>query len=187
MKNLIFTSIFVMFIVGCVMICLLNSIASVHAGFISQTNIFSGEVASNLTDGAPLVVSSTGKITTGLTSGEAVLASSTVTSATDVALSGVTLTPVAGTYFAMFSTYLTHSTGNATITMSLYVGGVQNANSVRVAMPFVGAISAVTQDMPLATSSIVTVNGSQTIAVEWHTSTSTGTEKNAVLDIIRLQ
>lgn len=110
----------------------------------------------------------------------------TTTSTTDVLLTGMTITPPAGTYFTIFSTWLTHSNGNATITTSLYIGGVQKADSIRVAIPFVGALSAITQDMPLSTNAIVTVNGSQAIALEWHTSTGTATAHNGTLNILKI-
>lgn len=110
----------------------------------------------------------------------------TTTSTTDVLLTGMTITPVAGTYLVIFSTWLTHSQGNQSITMSLYVGGVQNTGSIRLAIPFVGALSAITQDMPLSTNAIVTVNGSQAIAVDWHTTAGTATAHNGTLDIIKI-
>lgn len=156
--------------------------------FVSQANIFSGEVASNLTDGAPLVVSSTGKITTGINFNEITgTANITTTSATDVLLTGVTYTPVVGVWQCLFSTWLIHSNGNATITMSYYVGGSQSSNSVRVVIPFVGALSAITQDIPVTMHGIFTVNGSQAIAIEWHTSTGTATAHQLTYDCVRLQ
>lgn len=110
----------------------------------------------------------------------------TTTSTTDVSLTGMTITPPAGTYLVLFSTWLTHSNGNATITMSLYSGGVQKTDSIRVAIPFVGALSAITQDMPLSINGVVTVTGTQAIAIEWHTSTGTGTAHNGTLDILKI-
>lgn len=164
------------------------SASIVQAGFISQTNIFSGEVASNLTDGAPLSVSATGKITTGITNSEVAFSSNiTTTSASDVLLTGMSITPsLAGTYLVMFSTWLTQSTGNDIVTMSIYVNGVQNSGSIRSAIPFVGALSAVTQDMPLATQAIVTYT-TGTIQIDWHVNAGTGTAHNGTLDIMRLQ
>lgn len=156
--------------------------------FVSQVNIFLGEVASNLTTGAPLVVSTTGKIATGLTNTEiSSTANITTTSASAVVLTGYTTTPVAGTYLLWFSTWLTHSNGNATITMSVFVGGSQVTTSVRTIIPFVGALSAITQDIPVSINGQFTVNGSQAIAIEWLTSTGTATAHQATLDLLRIQ
>lgn len=110
----------------------------------------------------------------------------TVTSTTDILLTGMTITPPAGVYLVIFSTWLTHSNGNDTITMSIYVGGVQKTDSIRLAIPFVGALSAITQDMPLTTNGIVTVNGSQAITIEWHTNGGTGTAHNGTLNILKV-
>lgn len=110
----------------------------------------------------------------------------TTTSTTDVLMTGMTITPPAGTYLVIFSTWLTHSNGNAPITMSLYFGGVQKADSIRVAIPFVGALSAITQDMPLTINGITTVNGSQALTIEWHTSTGTATAHTGTFNILKV-
>jgi hypothetical protein len=172
----------------CIIIQGLQSALASPNVFVTHTNIFSGEVASGLTDGAPLVVSSTGKITTGINFNEITSTSNvTTTSASDVAFTGITYTPVAGTWQCIFSTWLTHSSGNATITMSYYIGGVQNAASVRTIIPFVGALSAITQDIPITMHGIFAVNGSQAIAIEWHTSTGTATAHQQTFDCLRIQ
>src|SRR5258708_38157036 len=100
---------------------------------VSQANIFSGEVASNLTDGAPLSVSSTGQLTTGITNVQTAFSSTiTTTSASDVVMTGMTTTPaLAGTYLVIFSTWFTHSNGNATVTFSIYANAVQSAGTIR--------------------------------------------------------
>jgi len=110
----------------------------------------------------------------------------TTTSTTDVLLTGMTITPPAGTYLVIFSTWLTHSQGNQSVTMSIYAGGSQVAASVRAAIPFVGALSAITQDMPLTTNGIVTVNGSQAIAIEWHTTAGTASAHTGTLDVLKI-
>lgn len=148
---------------------------------------FIGEAVLGGILGAPLVTDANGLLASGISATEVSFSSNlTVTSTTDVLMTGMTITPVAGTYMVWFSTWLTHSNGNATITMSLYVGGVQKADSIRVAIPFVGALSAITQDMPLATNALVTVNGSQAIAIDWRTSTGTATAHHGTLNILRV-
>ncbi len=110
----------------------------------------------------------------------------TTTSTSDVLLTGMTITPPAGTYLVLFSTWLTQSTGNDVVTMSIYAGGSQIAASVRSAIPFVGALSAVTQDMPLSTNGIITVNGSQAIAINWHVNGGTGSAHTGTLDVLKV-
>lgn len=162
-----------------------NSKAGQNA-IITMTNIFSGEVASNLTIGAPLSVSSTGKITTGITAIELPFSSNiTTTSTTDVVLTGMTTTPVAGTYLVVFSTWFTHSNGNDTVTYSIYAGGVQSAPTVRTVVPFTGAVGAVNDGLEAGTNGIVTVNGSQAITLEWHTNAGTATAHAGTMDVVR--
>lgn len=110
----------------------------------------------------------------------------TTASTTDVVLTGMTITPAAGTYLVLFSTWLTHSTGNASVTMSIYSGGVQKAASSTSAIPFEGSIGSITQDMPLGMNGVVTVNGAQAIAIEWRTSLGTATAHSGILNILRI-
>lgn len=110
----------------------------------------------------------------------------TTTSATDVVMTGMTATPPGGTYLVIFSTWLTHSTGNATVTISVYAGGVQQADSIRTTTPFCGAVGAANNGIGHSTNNIVTVSGSQAIALEWHTSTGTATAHNGTFNLIKI-
>lgn len=110
----------------------------------------------------------------------------TTTSATDVVITGMTVTPPAGTYLVIFSTWLTHSTGNATVTISIYSGGTQSANTIRTTLPFTGAVGGANNGVGLSTNGIVTVNGAQAIATEWHTSAATATAHNGSMDILKI-
>lgn len=155
--------------------------------FISQVNIFLGEVASGLTTGAPLSVSSTGKIASGISFTEVSdTANVTTTSATDVVMTTMTNTPIAGTYLVNFSTWCIHSNGNATISISLYFNGSQKTSTAMTVIPFVGALSAITQDIPVSINTIVAANGTNPIAIEWHTSTGTATCHQRTMDLVRL-
>lgn len=113
-------------------------------------------------------------------------ANTTTTSTTDVVFTGATNTPPAGTYLVIYSTWLTHGTGNATITMSMYNNAVQKADSVRTIIPFVGALSAVTQDIPVTLNGLLTVNGAQAIDIRWRTSGGTATAHQWTLNLIKL-
>lgn len=122
-----------------------------------------------------------------LASGEASFSSNiTTTSASDVLMTSMTITPVAGTYLVWFSTWLTQSTGNQTVTFSLYAGGVQTASTIRTTVPFCGALGAVNGGICHSTNGRVTVNGSQAIELRWHTSAGTATAHNGNLDILRV-
>jgi hypothetical protein len=114
--------------------------------------------------------------------------SSNITNAstTNVVMTGMTITPPAGTYLVIFSTWLTHSNGNATVTMSIFAGGVQNTGSIRTTLPFTGAVGGANNGLEAGTNAIVTVNGSQAIALEWLTSTGTATAHNGALDIVKV-
>lgn len=154
---------------------------------INNPSLFIGEVVLNATKGAPLSVNSTGNLSSGLTASEVVFSTNlTTTSTTDVLMTGITTTPVAGTYIVWFSNWLTHSNGNAIITQTMYVGGVAKADSIRASIPFVGALSAVTQDITAAMQGVITVNGSQAVEIRWKTSTGTGTAHNGNLTLLRI-
>jgi hypothetical protein len=110
----------------------------------------------------------------------------TTTSATDVVMTGMTITPPAGTYFVDFGTWLTNTTGNQTCTISIYTGGVQKASSVITMVPFSGAVGGVNDGLAVGTNGIVTVNGSQAIAIEWHTAGGTVSAHNGTMDILKI-
>lgn len=123
----------------------------------------------------------------GLYSEEVQLTSNvTTTSSSASVITGLSVTPPAGTYFVSFSGWFTHSTGNATVTVSVYAGGTQNSGSVRTFMPFSGAIGSANNGLTAGTNAIVTVNGTQAIAIEWLTSASTATIHVANFDILKI-
>lgn len=159
---------------------ILSGVGVAHADInriIKQVNVFLGEVASNLTVGAPLSVSSTGTVTTGITTTNATATgSTTTTSGTDALLGSMTLTPAAGTYFCILTTVIQQNIAGDSITISFYVGGVQDATSIVDAAPFAGGtLTSGSSSAPFVTHGVYTVNGSQAIAIEWHVSGGTGT------------
>jgi hypothetical protein len=96
-------------------------------------------------------------------------------------MSGMTLTPAAGTYVVWFSGDLAHSVA-ATINTSLYVGGVLVAASERAWQR-----GAQTVQSSFACACKVTVNGSQAIEGRWRTSGATATNNRRQLVIMRVQ
>jgi hypothetical protein len=110
----------------------------------------------------------------------------TTTSTTDVVITGMTVTPPAGTYLVVFSTWMTNTTGNQPATISIYSGGVQKASSIMTIIPFSGAVGSVNDGVSVATNGIVSVNGTQAIAIEWHTAGGTASAHNGTMDIVKI-
>ena len=149
--------------------------------------LFSGQYVLGVTDGAPLSTNSTGGLVSGITYSEATATTAaTTTSTTDVVMTSMTITPVAGTYLVIFSGWFGQSASGDQIIFSIYYGTTQKTDSIRNIQPFNNAIGGANQNIAASTNSIVTVNGSQAIAIEWHVSAGTGTVTNRTLDIVRL-
>lgn len=105
----------------------------------------------------------------------------TSTSATDVLIAGMTLTPAAGTYYVTFSSSVINSTNAATrLYVSLYAGGSKIEHSERNIGISGGA------NVSVHTAAIVTVNGSQAIEAQWRAAAGTNTAHQRSLNIIRL-
>jgi len=115
--------------------------------------------------------------------------STTTTSATDVLINGMTITPsIPGTYLVMFSTTLQQNTNNATVTVSLYGNGSQITGSERSAIPqFQGGVTpSLNINAPIMVQALVTVNGSQAIEARWRRSAGTATALARALTITRV-
>lgn len=100
----------------------------------------------------------------------------TTTSSSDVVISGMTITPVAGTYIVIFSTCLKNTGTNGNVAVSIYSGGSINSHSERVCSPQFasgGYGGTPSLSFPIETHATVTVNGSQAIEARWRRSTGT--------------
>lgn len=116
-------------------------------------------------------------------------ASTTSTSATDVLINSMTLTPASGTYLAIFSTSLTNTGTDGSVTVSIYSGGAANTHTERVCSPQFssgGLGGSPSLSFPVETHVIVTVNGSQAIEARWRRSAGTMGCTNRTLTIIKL-
>lgn len=154
---------------------------------INGTILFLNQYIAGITAGAPLSTNANSQLVPGITNTEAnSTTTATTTSTTDVVMTGMTITPVAGTYLVWFSASFTNNTGGDTITVSINVGGTQKADSVRTVIPFESGTFGNPQTIPLATQGVVTVNGSQAIAIDWHTSGGTATVNQRTLNILRV-
>lgn len=105
----------------------------------------------------------------------------TTTSLTDVVATGMTITPTAGTYIVLFSSDMKNSSNNRTMNYSIYVNGVQVANSQRI-----NSVNNNIDRNVAHTSSVVTVNGSEAIDIRWRTSGNTATMGNRILTLLKV-
>lgn len=103
------------------------------------------------------------------------------TSASDVLITGFTVTPQAGTYAIWVNASLQFSTGNAAGSLTVYKAGISIPDSVR-------AIQSAGGSTPFSAGSqtIAQVNGSQTIDARVKTSGGTLTANQRSLLLIRL-
>jgi hypothetical protein len=151
----------------------------------STANLIDQGIATS-SAGAPLSITSGQVITAGITN--AAVTSTTATTSGTTAVVLLTTTPVAGTYLVTYSGNITASSaGGNVLTVSILVGGTQQTQSVRTAMPFSTSAFGTFQNMTIATNAIVTVNGSQAIAIQGQSSAGTVTTSQRELDIVRLQ
>lgn len=115
-------------------------------------------------------------------------ASATTTSTTQVLMTGMTETPIAGTYWVIFSATISSNTNGAVITISINSGGTQVAHTVRTSTPqFASGLSTVSLQFPTNTTCVTTVNGSQAIAVFWSISSGTATVLQRTFDLLKIQ
>lgn len=165
-------------------------IAAVAHGDIKNPVMFIGQKILGATVSAPLSADANGQLVSGIVNSKATAtASTTTTSATDVLIGSMTLTPAAGTYTAQFQTSLQSNSNNANIFVSIWVGGVQSAETEVSATPQIqgGVTPSLNLHIPITTSTSVTVNGAQAIEARWRTTAGTATALNRVLSIVRLQ
>lgn len=114
-------------------------------------------------------------------------ASATAPTGSDALITSMTLTPVAGTWIAWFSCDINSAVAGAAISVSLYVGGVQNAASLRKIVPFSGGtLTSGSARGAVAINGTVTVNGSQAIEVRWSTSNAGPTAASRALTLLRI-
>lgn len=149
--------------------------AGFRNGFENQVNIFSGEVASGLTAGAPLSVSSTGTVNTGLswyTSGQ-VTSQPTLSTTTPTQLTGGTISaPPAGTYWIWFDGSAQSGTGGNSITVYIYLTSTATGESRNIQF---ATATLIDSGYPYAIAMHqpgVVLNGSQNINIFWSTSAS---------------
>lgn len=150
--------------------------------------LFIGEVVSGSTIGAPLSSDSNGNLISGISNTEvSATASATAGTGADALLTGMTITPTAGTYMIWFSCDLNSATSGVVVSLSIYIGGSQKADSLRKIMPFAGGtLTAGSQRSAAAIQGLVTVNGSQAIEIRWSASAGAPTTAARTMNILRV-
>lgn len=173
---------------GAILVRLNDNFAS---GLLSATTNVSVSSATAPSAGQVLIATNSttaiwGAATTLTTQEVSATADTTTTSATDVLINSMTITPAAGTYLAMFSSTVDHSAQSVAVVASLYSGGVLKTDSVRGVVPRFNGIGANTLSPCVATQGLVTVNGSQAIEARWKTASGTATAHQRTLTILRV-
>lgn len=154
---------------------------------VKGSTLFIGQYVFNGTVGAPLVTGTGNALASGLYNFEASSSSAVTVTTTAGVVGGATVTPVAGTYLVIGSCNITASSaGGNTLTLRIYVGGAAQADTARTATPTSTAVLAPFQNMSVSTNKIVTVNGSQAIALEAVTSAGTITLTGIDFDVVRI-
>lgn len=114
-------------------------------------------------------------------------ASATAGTGADALMTTMTVTPAAGTYLVNFSCDITSNTSGAAISVSIYVGGSQKADSLRKIIPFSGGtLTSGNARGFCGTNGLVTVNGSQAIEIRWSASSGTNTTAARTLNYLRI-
>lgn len=111
----------------------------------------------------------------------------TTTSATQALLTGMTVTPIAGTYQVFFDTTAQSTTGGNSITFIIANAGTAVANSSRtIQFPTATLIDSGYPFSCASQANAVTVNGAQAITVTWATSGGTATCLNRTLTVMKI-
>lgn len=115
---------------------------------------------------------------------EMATASATAPTGSDALIAGMTVTPLAGTYYVSFSCDISSGSSGAAISVSVYVAGVQVTQSLRKIIPFSGGtLTSGSGRGAMYTQALASVNGSQAIEIRWSTSNAgpTAADRNMIL------
>ena len=108
-------------------------------------------------------------------------------SITPVVMAGMTVTPGAGTYIVFFSAAITSVLSGSTITISLFINGVQKADSVRIISPYAGGSSSATSAIgAISINGLVTVAAGQAVDIRWSRSGGNATVAARTLNLIQV-
>lgn len=149
--------------------------------------LFKGEQSFGTTVGAPLAVDASNQLVSGLTTFTVGSTSNTTTtSATQVDLSGMTLTPGVGTYWVTFNTSVQSTAGGNSVTMGIYANGVLQGETQTVQFPTATLIDTGYPFFIGLHFPIVAVTAGQIIKIQWSTNGGTATCLNRRLSLLRI-
>jgi hypothetical protein len=155
---------------------------------VNGSILFQGQYinAPGVNSGAPLVDNG-GNLAFGLYNNEVNSSAAITVTTTAGVIGSSTVTPAAGTYLVIFSCSISASSAAGNIlSIGITVGGTSQTDTVRKAMPTgTGAFNAF-QNMTISTNKIVTVNGSQAIAISASSSAGTVTVTGLNFDVMRI-
>lgn len=116
--------------------------------------------------------------------------STTTTSTTDVLMNAMSpATLPAGDYLVLFGTTLESNNTGANVFISIWVGGAQVADTEKMCQPQFsagGLGGSPSNDVPVETHAIVTLNGSQALEGRWRTSAGTATALRRKLSYVKM-
>lgn len=150
--------------------------------------VFIGQTVFGAVAGSPLSADANGLLVSGTSNTEvSATASTNAGTGADTLMSGMTITPVSGTYLVFFSCDINSNTAGAAISVSIYVAGSQKADSLRKVIPFAGGtLTSGSARAMASTNGVVTVNGSQAIEIRWSASSGTNSAAARTMNILRV-
>jgi len=140
---------------------------------------FVGQKILGAVAGTPVFSDSNGQLITGQPTPTFVSAATNITVATSASyatMTGMTLSPAAGTYQVVGRIgSVAHTTNNAQILIAIHVAGTIVSDSIAEAIPFIqgGVTPSLAVPMPMYTATEVTITAGQAITLEWRTSAGT--------------
>lgn len=135
--------------------------------------------------GAPVFADANGQLVTGQPTPTYVSAATNITIATNAAyatVTGMTLSPLAGTYQVRGSIgSVAHTSNNAQVLIAIHVAGTIVSDSIALAIPFIqgGVTPSLAVPMPMSSVTEVTITAGQAITLEWRTSAGTAQANNS--------
>lgn len=146
---------------------------------IIQNGLFIGKPVLGATLGAPLIADANGLLSSGEISPTFVSATTNITVATSASyatVTGLTLSPLAGTYQVRGRIgSAAHTTNNAQILIAIHVAGTIVSDSIAMGIPFIqgGVTPSLAVPMPMFTETEITITAGQAITLAWRTSAGT--------------
>lgn len=149
--------------------------------------LFIGEAVLGGTPGVSLQTDGNGLLASGISVIEvSATANATAPVTTDALMTGMTITPTAGTYLAFFSTDIVSGSAGAAISVSIYNNGVQDGSSIRKIIPFSGGTltSGTGRGAVSINRTVVVTTG--TVEIRWSTSNAGPTAASRVFTLVRI-